>query len=270
MTSLGAVVHPTAIVGPNVQLGRGSVIEAFVVLGTPPRGKTAEDSPLVIGPGAVVRAHSTIYGGTTIGARLQTGHGAVIREDNVLGDDVSVGTAASLEFGNRIGSGVRIHTGCFLELVTIEDQVFVGPRVVFTDDPHPQCPAYLDCVKGATVRRRARIGANATVLPGVEIGEDALVGAGSVVRRHVKPRSVVAGNPAVEVKEDIRDLACFVGIYPHAYSWLGDLPERGSGSTRATRAGAPAPASESASDRAERGGAGRRGEASRTSARRKT
>jgi len=103
VTSLGAVVHPTAIVGPNVQLGRGSVIEAFVVLGTPPRGKTAEDSPLVIGPGAVVRAHSTIYGGTTIGARLQTGHGAVIREDNVLGDDVSVGTGASLEFGNRIG-----------------------------------------------------------------------------------------------------------------------------------------------------------------------
>lgn len=228
MTSLGAVVHPTAIVGGNVQLGAGTVVEAFVVLGAPPRGKTADQAPLVIGPGSVIRAHSTIYGGSTIGARLQTGHGALIREDNVIGDDVSVGTNASLEFGNRIGSRVRIHTGCFLELVTIEDEVFLGPRVVFTDDPHPQCPAYLDCVKGGTVRKRARIGANSTILPGVEIGEDALVGAGSVVRKHVKARSVVAGNPAVEVKEDIRDLACFVGIFPHAYSWLTDLPERGS------------------------------------------
>lgn len=226
MTSLGVVVHPTAVVGSNVQLGRGSVVGEYVVLGRPPRGKSEADSPLIIGQGAVIRPFTTIYGGTTIGARLQTGQGASIREDNVIGDDVSVGTHASLEFGNRIGSGVRIHTGCFLELVTIEDEVFLGPHVVFTDDPHPQCPAYLDCVRGGTVRRRARIGANSTILPGIEIGEDALVGAGSVVRRAVRARSVVAGNPAVELKEDIRDLACFVGIFPHAYSWLDDLPAR--------------------------------------------
>jgi len=226
LTSLAAVVHPTAIVGPNVELGPGTVVSEYVVLGKAPRGKSAEESPLVIGPGAVIRPFTTIYGGTTIGARLQTGQGASIREDNVMGDDVSVGTHASLEFGNRIGSRVRIHTGCFLELTTIEDEVFLGPHVVFTDDPHPQCPAYLDCVRGAKVRRRARIGANSTILPGVEIGEDALVGAGSVVRREVRPRSVVAGSPAVEIKEDIRDLACFAGIYPHAYSWLEDLPAK--------------------------------------------
>ncbi len=230
MTTLGAVVHPTAIVGPNVELGRGCVISEYVVLGTPPRGKSAEEAPLVIGPGALIRPFTTIYGGTRIGARLRTGQGASIREDNVIGDDVSVGTHASIEFGNRIGDRVRIHTGCFLELVTLEDEVFVGPRVVFTDDPHPQCPAYLDCVRGAVVRRRARIGANATILPGVEIGEDALVGAGSVVRHPVRPRSVVAGSPAVEIKEDVRDLACFAGIFPHAYSWVADLPERKAGS----------------------------------------
>jgi acetyltransferase-like isoleucine patch superfamily enzyme len=81
-------------------------------------------------------------------------------------------------------------------------------------------------VKGGKVRRRARIGANSTILPGIEIGEDALVGAGSVVRHTVPPRTVWAGNPAVQLKDDIRDLACFIGIYPHAYSWLKDLPER--------------------------------------------
>ena len=221
MTSLGAIVHPTAVIAPNVELGPGTVVGAYVVLGRAPRGKEQGELPLVIGPDSVIRPFTTIYAGTTIGARLQTGQGASIREDNVLGDDVSVGTHASLEFGNRIGSRVRIHTGCFLELVTVEDEVFVGPHVVFTDDPHPQCPAYLQCVKGATVRRRARLGANSTILPGVEIGEDVLIGAGSVVRaRIVAPRTVWSGNPALQVRDDITDLACFVGIYPHAYAWL--------------------------------------------------
>ena len=176
MISLSVAVHPTAVVAPNVALGPGTVVGEYVVLGRAPRGKREGELPLVIGPDSVIRPFTTIYAGATIGARLQTGQGASIREDNVLGDDVSVGTHASLEFGNRIGSRVRIHTGCFLELVTVEDEVFLGPHVVFTDDPHPQCPAYQQCVKGATVRRRARIGANSTILPGVEIGEDALEG----------------------------------------------------------------------------------------------
>lgn len=220
-TSPSVTVHPTAVIAPNVELGAGTVVGEYVILGRAPRGKTEGELPLTIGPGSVIRPFTTIYAGTTIGARLQTGQGASIREDNVLGDDVSVGTHASLEFGNRIGSRVRIHTGCFLELVTVEDDVFLGPHVVFTDDPHPQCPAYLRCVKGATVRRRARIGANSTILPGVEIGEDALIGAGSVVReRRIPSRTVWAGHPAVEVKGDLAKLSCFAGIYPHAYAWL--------------------------------------------------
>jgi len=196
------------------------------VIGQPPRGTLPGQLETRIGAGSVIRAFTVVYAGAVLGERVQTGHGTLIREDNVIGDDVSVGTHASVEFGNRIGSRVRIHTGCFLELTQIDDDVFIGPHVVFTDDPHPQCPAYLDCVKGGVVRRRARIGANSTILPGVEIGEDALVGAGSVVRHTVPPRTVWAGNPAVQVKDDIRDLACFVGIYPHAYAWLKDLPER--------------------------------------------
>lgn len=220
MTSVGVAIHKTAIVGPNVEIGLGSVIGAYAVLGIAPRGTQEGELPLVIGPGAVIRPFTTIYAGTTIGARLQTGQGASIREDNVIGDDVSVGTHASLEFGNRIGSRVRVHTGCFLELTTIEDDVFLGPHVVFTDDPHPMCPAYLECVRGGVVRKGARIGANSTILPGVEIGADALVGAGSVVRKRVPPRSVWAGNPAIELKDEITKLECFAGIFPHAYSWL--------------------------------------------------
>ncbi len=142
-----------------------------------------------------------------------------IREDNRLGDDVSVGTNSVLEFGNRIGNRVRIHTGCFLELVTLEDDVFVGPHVVFTDDPHPMgCPRFAECKGGAVVRRLARIGANSTILPGVVIGEGSLVGAGSVVVHDVPPGVVVVGNPARVVKK-VADLECTSGLVPTPYAW---------------------------------------------------
>jgi len=141
-----------------------------------------------------------------------------VRESNVLGDDVSVGTNAALEYGNRIGSRVRIHTGCFLENCVIEDDVFLGPHVVFTDDPHPACPRYRDCVGGGTVRRHASIGANATILPGVEIGEGSLIGAGSVVAANIPGGVVAAGNPARVVKE-VQQLVCWPGFFERPYVW---------------------------------------------------
>ena len=147
-----------------------------------------------------------------------------IREDNEVGDGVSIGTSAVLEFGNRIGHRVRIHTGCFLELVTIEDDVFVGPNVVFTDDLHPMnCPHYRDCLGGAVVRRRARIGANSTILPGVEIGADALVGAGSVV-----VDDVLRSAPGVERLDAWKSLPALprgegpdVRLWPHVHGTDG-------------------------------------------------
>lgn len=204
---------------PNVTLGEGHDLQPPCIVGKPPRGAGEGERPLAIGPGAVVRPFTTIYAGSVIGARFQTGQGASVREGNRLGDDVSVGTNAVLEFGNRIGSRVRIHSGCFLELVTIDDDVFVGPNVVFTDDPHPMnCPRYQECKGGATVRRLARIGANSTILPGVEIGANALVGAGSVVVHDVPPDMVVAGAPARVIKA-VADLECSLGAFERPYVW---------------------------------------------------
>lgn len=218
-------------VAAGVRLGEGCDLQAPCIIGKAPRDAEPGELELVIGRNAVIRPFTTLYAGSMVGDRLQTGQGASIREDNVVGDDVSIGTNAVLEFGNRIGNRVRIHSGCFLELVTVEDDVFIGPNVVFTDDPHPMgCPRYTECKGGATVKRLARIGANATVLPGVVIGEGALVGAGSVVVDDVPGGMVVVGNPARVVKR-VAELTCSAGFFERPYGWapyserVGDLPE---------------------------------------------
>ena len=199
-------------VAPGVRIGAGCDLQPPCILGKAPRGPDPGERELIIGRDATIRPFTTLYAGSTIGDRLQTGQGASIREDNVLGDDVSIGTNAVLEFGNRIGNRVRIHSGCFLELVTIEDDVFVGPNVVFTDDPHPMgCAHYTECRGGATVRRLARIGANSTILPGVVIGENSLVGAGSVVVHDVPDGTVVVGNPARVIRR-VDELVCEPGL----------------------------------------------------------
>jgi len=195
------------------------VVEEPCILGKPPRGRKPGELKLEIGMGGIIRPFTTLYAGSRIGNGFQTGQGASIREDNVIGDDVSIGTNAVLEFGNRIGNRVRVHSCCFLEMVTIGDDVFIGPNVVFTDDPHPmKCPRYLECKGGVTVKRLARIGAHSTLLPGVVVGENALVGAGSVVTRDVPPGTVVAGNPARVVKK-VEDLTCPPGFFEKPYLW---------------------------------------------------
>lgn len=199
-----------------VSLGKGTIVEPPCVLGKAPRGRMPGEMTLVMGEGGTVRPFTTIYAGTEIGHRFQSGQGVSIREDNVIGDDVSIGTNAVLESGNRIGNRVRIHTGCFLELVTVEDDVFIGPRVAFADDPHPPCPHYERCKRGATVERGAKIGANSTILPGVRIGSGALVGAGSVVVDDVPAGAVVVGNPARVIKQ-VSELTCDSGFLDHPY-----------------------------------------------------
>jgi acetyltransferase-like isoleucine patch superfamily enzyme len=199
-----------------VVLGEGTLLEAPCIIGKPPRGVVDGERPTSIGRDCVIRPFTTIYAGAVLGDRVQTGQGVSIREDNIIADGASIGTNAVLEHGNRIGANCRVHTGCFLEYVTLEEDVFVGPNVVFCDDLHPPCPKYAGCVRGAVVRAGARIGANATILPGVVIGKGALVGAGAIVAHDVPDGAVVAGSPA-EVVKRVDDLVCRAGLMERPY-----------------------------------------------------
>ena len=193
-----------------------AVVLGPCVLGHPTRD--GSEGPLVLGKGVTIRAYAVLYQGSQLGQDVHVGHGALIRENNLLGDGVSVGSGTRLEPGNRIGARTRIHSNCFLSSVTLGEDVFCGPGVVFTDDPHPPCPRYLDCVGGATVGDGVSIGGGVVILPGVRIGAGALIGAGAVVVHDVAEGDVVVGNPAKPVAR--RDeLTCGAGLFERPYTW---------------------------------------------------
>ncbi len=185
----------------NVTLGMDTVIEDFVLIGAPPRGKNEGELETVLGPCAHIRSHTVIYAGNRIGSGFQTGNKANIRELNDIGDNVSIGTLSIIEHHVTIGSNVRIHSQVFIpEYSVLEDGSWIGPNVVFTNARYPASADAKKHLVGPVIKRGAKIGANATLLPGVVIGENALVGAGSVVTHDVPAGAVVVGNPAKVIK----------------------------------------------------------------------
>jgi acetyltransferase-like isoleucine patch superfamily enzyme len=190
----------------NVLLGEGSVVEDYCILGAPPRGVREGALATTIGDGAVIRSHTVIYAGNTIGRNFQTGNKVNIRESNRIGNNVSVGTLSVIEHHVEIADNVRIHTQAFIpEFSVLEEGCWIGPNVVLTNAKYPLSPGVKDQLAGVVIRRGAKIGANATILPGVVVGEHALVGAGAVVVRDVAAGAVVVGNPG-RVINQIADL----------------------------------------------------------------
>lgn len=187
-----------------IELGKDCVVDPSALLGYP-TGRAIDLRPVRIGDGARIRSGTAIYASVEIGARFETGHNVVIREENRIGDDCAVWNSSTIDYGCVAGHRVKIHCNVYVAQYTIlEDDVFLAPGVIIANDPHPLCTK---CMQGPTIRAGARIGVNATLLPHIVIGENALVGAGSVVTRDVPPRAVVAGNPA-RVVGDVDSLEC--------------------------------------------------------------
>jgi len=117
-------------------------------------------------------------------------YGCEIGNNCVIGSFVEIGKDVKIGNNCKIEKGVFIPTG-----VTIEDNVFVGPHVVFTNDKYPKATGKWK-LANTLISRGASIGANSTIVCGVKIGENALIGAGSVVTKDVPPGMIAAGNPA--------------------------------------------------------------------------
>ncbi|HET9544063.1 MAG TPA: DapH/DapD/GlmU-related protein [Gaiellaceae bacterium] len=199
-----ARVAETAVVYPGVELGDDVAIGDHAVVGKQPtlgRRSTAareELPPLVVGDGCAILAGAVVFAGTRLGRGVVVGDQACVRERCELGDEVVVGRGSLVENDTTVGARTRIQANAYVTAYsTLEEDVFVAPCVVTTNDNFMgRTEARLELMRGPTIRRGARIGGGAVLLPGIEVGEEAFVGAGAVVVRDVAPRTVVVGNPA--------------------------------------------------------------------------
>jgi acetyltransferase-like isoleucine patch superfamily enzyme len=141
--------------------------------------------------------------GSTFGARCVVADGAGVRERCTVGDSVVIGRGVTVENDTTIGSRTRIQSGAYVTAyVTIEQDVFIAPMVVTTNDNYMgRTERRLTEMRGCTIRRGARVGGGAHILPGVEIGEEAFVATAAVVTRDVPPRTIVMGVPARPVRD---------------------------------------------------------------------
>src|SRR5438067_5023615 len=199
-----ADVHETAIVYPGTVLGEGVRVLEHAVVGKQPSlspRSTARREPLaptVIGAGTIVSTGAIVFAGSRVGARVILGDQSCVRERVTIGDDVVLGRGSLVENDTTIGSLTKIQADAYITAYSIlEDNVFIAPCVVTTNDNFMgRTDKRHERIKGPTVRRGARIGGGAILCPGVEVGEEAFVGAGAVVVKDVPPRVVVVGNPA--------------------------------------------------------------------------
>jgi acetyltransferase-like isoleucine patch superfamily enzyme len=201
---VSADIHPTAIVHPGTVLGDGVRVLEYAVVGKQPTlspRSTAKREPLpptVIGSGTVVSTGAIVFAGSTIGERCILGDQSCVRERVAIADDVVVGRGSLVENDTTIGAMTKIQADAYITAYsTLEDHVFIAPCVVTTNDNYMgRTEKRLGLLKGPTIRRGARIGGGAILCPGIEIGEEAFVGAGAVVTRDVPGGVVVVGSPA--------------------------------------------------------------------------
>jgi acetyltransferase-like isoleucine patch superfamily enzyme len=198
-----AVVYDGTVIADGCTIGDHAVVGKQPVLAARSTATREPLPPLALGAGTVVSAGAVVFAGTTIGARAIVGDQACVRERCTIGDDVVIGRGALVENDTVIGRGTVIQANAYVTAYSLlEEHVFVAPCVTTTNDNFMGRTEQRHALRrGPTIRRGARIGGGAVLLPGIEIGEEAFVGAGAVVLRDVPARAVVVGNPARQIRE---------------------------------------------------------------------
>ena len=188
-------------------IGDGCVIEDGVVLGKRPRLARHSSAPraqlegLWLGPRVTVCANAVVLAGARIEEGVILGDQSFVRERARIGAGSVIGRGSVVDPGVQIGARVRIQTNVYLtQASVVEDDVFVGPGACTTNDDTMSRHGPEYALRGATLRRACRVGGGAVLVPGVEVGEEAFVGAGAVVTRDVPARALVVGNPARELR----------------------------------------------------------------------
>ncbi len=232
---MSTVIHPTAVIGPGTTLGEFCVIGAEVRIGAGCRighhvvihadtvvgdtvriddhaslgkrpmkaansatTKEQELPPLTVGELSIVGTGVVLYRGAAIDGKVLIADLATVRENVTIGRGTIVGRGVTVENFCTVGRYCKLESECYITAYsTLEDRVFIAPGVVTSNDNFVGRTAErFKHFKGVTVRKGGRVGAGTVTLPGVVIGEDALVAAGSVVTRDVPARTIVLGQPA--------------------------------------------------------------------------
>jgi acetyltransferase-like isoleucine patch superfamily enzyme len=196
------VVHEGTLLGPGCTLQDHAVVGKPVALGVRSSASREAPPPARIGTGAIVAAGAIVNAGAEIGERAVVGDQAQVRERARVGARAVVGRGSQIDNDVVVGEGCRIQTGCYVTAHSVlEDDVFLGPGVfTYNDNTMARHDSDYEIV-GATIRRAARVGGGARILPGIEIGEEAFVATGAVVTRNVPARALVMGAPARKVGE---------------------------------------------------------------------
>jgi acetyltransferase-like isoleucine patch superfamily enzyme len=202
-------IADTAVVYPGTVIGEGCQILDYAVVGKQPTlsprstARREELRPLELGAGTIVSTGAVVFAGTTVGERVVVGDQACVRERCTIGDDVVIGRGSLVENDTSVGALTKIQAHAYITAYSLlEENVFIAPCVITTNDNFMgRTEKRHELVKGPTIRRGARVGGGAVLLPGIEVGEEAFVGAGAVVLQDVPARAVMVGSPARQIRE---------------------------------------------------------------------